>query len=277
MRFLIIALPRTGSSHLVNLLSGHPDIFTNGNVFDGRKTVYVLWPDITPDVRAELIEQRRTAPLEFLERVYTTSYGRSHVGFKIFSGENDEILDRLIRDSDVRKIVLYRRNVLACFSSHLVAGETGKYSEQAGAEHGPAPKVRFRADKFARFHHRFSTYYRDIVERLNKHRQNFQFCSYEEINDPWLLRSMMNFIGADPQIPVSSETQLRHQVKQNTSDILARFLNRKETAKFLRENGLSHWAYEGELSLGPFVPREKTEASESPSEPAVAGQTSART
>src|SRR5215469_16377205 len=130
MRFIIIASERTGSSHLVNVLSGHPDIFTNGNVFDARKPklVYVLWPDKTAATKLELSELRRTAPLEFLERIFSTGYGRAHVGFKIFSGENDEILDQLIKDSTVRKIVLYRRNLLACFSSHLVAASTGKYS-----------------------------------------------------------------------------------------------------------------------------------------------------
>jgi hypothetical protein len=220
---------------------------------------------------------RERSPFEFLERIYSSGYGRSHVGFKIFAGENDVILDHLIRDNDVRKIVLYRRNILAAFSSHLVAGRTGKYSASQGAERGESPKVRFQIGRFAKYHHNFTSFYRDTVERLNRHRQNYYFCSYEEINDPWMQRNLVSFIGADPNIPISPDVQLRHQVKQNTSDIVSRFQNRKDVVQFLKTYGLSHWAHEGELSLAPFAPAEHDEPSSETAGRSAPGEVGART
>jgi len=44
MRFVVIAARRTGSTHLVTTLSGHPEIFCNGNVFK-RSKIQAFWPE----------------------------------------------------------------------------------------------------------------------------------------------------------------------------------------------------------------------------------------
>src|SRR5580704_6853228 len=142
MRFVIIASARTGSSHLVNKLGAHPEILCNGNVFH-PKNVWVFWPeaDLSREVKEGLLELRRTDPHGLLDRVFTTDYGRPHVGFKIFQNQNDEILDKLIQDGSVRKIVLYRKNVLANFSSKIAARKTGKFGAREGEDAVEAPKI----------------------------------------------------------------------------------------------------------------------------------------
>ena len=68
MRFVIIASPRTGSSHLVNVLSGHPEIFCNGNALHPGH-MWLFWPesDLTPTVKAELRKLREDNPSAFLD------------------------------------------------------------------------------------------------------------------------------------------------------------------------------------------------------------------
>lgn len=256
MRFVIICAPRTGSSHLVSVLSGHPELLVNGNIFDGRGPgrLYVFWEktQLTPAVQANLIDLRERDPEAFLEQIFNMTHGRMHVGFKMFRGENDRILDQIIKDSSIRKIVLYRRNVLANFASALVARKTGKYSLREGMPVGDVPKVRFNAERFSRFHDRYTEFFGDIIDRLNAQGQAHYFINYEDINEPRVLAGLITFIGADPIRSIAKENQFKRQVKQNSSDILSRFSNRRRVERFLREHGLLHWIHEGELMLGPL-------------------------
>jgi len=259
MRFVVICAPRTGSSHLVSLLSGHPDMFVNGNVFDSRKLkrLYAFWPpeDLTPAVKKELTDLRSRDADAFLERIFSTDYGRSNVGFKIFDGENDEILNKLIEDSSIRKIVLYRSNVLANFSSSLVAAKVGMWGQKEGRSAPPPPKVKFDAERFVRFHDEYTGFFRKVIERLNAANQIFYFLDYEKINEPYLLRSLIAFIGADPEKEVRHENQYKRLVKQNSSDILSRFSNANKVRRFLLEHELLHWMHEGELDFAPLSDR----------------------
>lgn len=249
MRFVVIASPRTGSSYLVNLLSAHPDVFTNGNVFDSRETVYVFWPDATPDLKRELMAMRRADPYAFLERIYSSGYGRHHVGFKIFSGENDEILDSLIRDAAIKKIVLFRRNVLACYSSALVARKTRKYSATVETQQ---PLVEFRRRQFIKFFNHYTSFYRSTILKLNNFKQNYYLLHYEDTMDGYILSSVLNFIGADTTKELDNSMQNKKLIKQNSSNILARFQNQEEVVAFVSARGLSHWLHEGETSLLPL-------------------------
>lgn len=256
MRFVIICAARTGSSHFVNLLSGHPDVFMNGNIFDARQPnrLYVFWPKdiLTREVRQELIGLRAHDPWAFLERIYETPYGRKVVGFKIFNHENDEILRRILMDGSIAKIVLFRRNVLANYSSALVARLTGQYGAKKGSIKAKTPKVRFDARKFVRFHDRYVGFFASVMDTLARERQKFHFITYEDVNEPRLLTGAAGFLGLDTTKEFSSELQIRDQIKQNSSDILSRFANRRRVEQFLSQNGLLHWAHEGRTLVEQF-------------------------
>ena len=253
MRFMIIGSARTGSSHLVNMLGGHPDILCNGNIFH-PKEVHVFWPDgqITPALRVELREQRLSDPAAFLERVSRADFGKRFVGFKIFEGQNDQILEQVIADCSVKKIVLYRDNVLANFSSKLAANRTGRYSVKEGAELREQEKVRFIPDDFISFHNEYNRFYREVIASLNNATQSFHLIEYEQINNPYFFSAAVSFIGADPnRSPMESQPR-KKQVKQNSPDICSRFKNSDVVLDFLKNHDLLHWAHEGEVSLEDF-------------------------
>jgi hypothetical protein len=197
---------------------------------------------------------REKDPVALLERVFATDLGRPHVGFKIFEGQNNEILDRVIHDGTVKKVVLYRKNVLANFSSKLAARKSTKFGAREGETVAKAPSVRFVRDRFIEFHDEYVAFYRGAIARLNACGQPFHLVDYDEINDPALFSALVNFIGADPTIEPSKleQQQRKKQVKQNSSDICSRFSNPADVLDFLRENGLLHWAHEGETSMEPM-------------------------
>lgn len=250
MRFVIIASPRTGSSHLVNMLGGHPEILCNGNLYHPDR-VWVFWPneDLDEKRQAELEELRRTAPFALLEHVFSISYGRPHVGFKIFQGQNDDVLRHLIETSEVKKIVLYRENVLANYASKLAARQTGKWGVREGAGPSEPPKIDFHAKRFASFAEGYRAFYKSVFDALLQNRQTFHLINYTDINNPYHLYALLAFIGADPLLPIVASAQTKRQVKQNSSNIVSRFSNPDVVRKYLRKTGNLHWMHEGELSF----------------------------
>ena len=246
MRFVIIASRRTGSTHLATTLSGHPDIFCNGNIFK-PSTLQLFWPksDLTDNLRKEMIELRRADPASFMERVFESGYGRRHVGFKIFAAQNDSILMRVINDSSVRKIVLIRTNVLANYASTLAARNTGRYAQREGDERAGSQKVAFSEQDFVEFASTYLKYYGFVLSALVRVRQDFCLLRYEEINDSQIVRQAINFIGADSSVEIEKHAQYKQLAKQNPTDILSRFEDGDRVEAFLRKRSLLHWAHEG--------------------------------
>ena len=250
MHFVVIASPRTGSTHLTSLLNLRDDILCNGEVLDSKHNrLLVRWPkeEKTAERKRELIALRERDPAEFLRQVLQQDFGRQHVGFKILSKQNDELLDRIIEDRSVKKVILFRQNVLAVYSSARIAHETGKRHKEAKVDH---PIIEFHENKFRKYHGRYLAFYRGIFEKLNDSCQHFHMVHYEGINDPALFDNLLGFLGAKRGVSSGMGTN----AKRNTPDILARFSNPETVVEFLSKNGFTAWSHEAEISFRP-VPR----------------------
>ncbi len=245
MRFVIVASPRTGSSLLVQLLHAHADIFCNGEIFNQK--IAVKWPreEKTPEVMRDLEELRRRDPVAFMDYVASRSYGRPHSGFKIFETHNDVALEHVLSSAGIRKIVLLRKNLLAAYSSTLIAKETGNFHSL-----GPRmlqEKVRFVGSDFRDFCAAHTGFYQRVLSTLGEKQQPFCVIDYEQLNDRWLLAGVVSFIGAKPMSGRPS-TQL---VRQNSSAILDRFSNPERVEMFLEKHDLRSWRFESAVSLAP--------------------------
>jgi len=253
---MIIAARRSGSSHLVNTLGGHPEITCHGNVF-APGMLPVFWPKNHTEsqeeiaaIKAELHKLRDSKPWAFLERVFATNHGRPCTGFKIFPRQNDKILKRIIKDSSVRKVVLLRGNVLARYSSQLAARESGQWGGRKQRDEG-TKKVQFDTREFMQFCDNHMDYYSDVLNRLVTRREPYFLIRYEDINEPLMLRSLVRFIGANPNSAIVESEQRKVQVKQRTSDIVSRFENSDDVREFLAKHNMLGWAYEAETSMLP--------------------------
>src|SRR5579864_8893482 len=252
MSFAIIASARTGSTHLSSLLHSHPDIFCNGEICH-KKTVYVRWKkvDRSQEVLAELAALRDRDPRAFLSRILAMDYGRREVGFKFLKGQNKQMYKAIMADKQINKIVLFRRNVLANYSSMLIAAESGRYQRRSGNKKerlSDAPPVRFQEAEFLSFCSKYNKYYRGVMAKLRQSGQYYYLMNYEDINEPEIFANLLRFLGSEATGRKSPE----RIVKQNPSHILSRFANAGEVQDFLTRYNLMHWAYEGELSLSAF-------------------------
>jgi len=248
MRFAIVGLKRTGSSYLVNLLGGHPEIHCCGEIFnpDG---VNLRWPKEAGGRRAarelegELEALRQTDPVTFLERVFTTDFGRPVVGFKIFKNHHPKALTHILADRNIAKIVHFRANVLARYASNLAARKSGNFGRV-----GDKPQVEFNEEEFVAYQNEHAIFFDEVLRRLSAGDQRYHVSRYDEINNPACVAGLLKFLGVVPDLLVVPD----QPPNRGSSDILSRFTNFREVKTFLRARDLMHWAREGETLFTPI-------------------------
>jgi len=242
MRFAIVGLKRSGSSYLVNLLGGHPEIHCCGEIFnpDG---VNLRWPKEAGGRRAvreqeiELESLRQTDPVAFLERVYATDFDRPVVGFKIFKNHHPKMLAHILADGNIAKIVHFRANVLARYASNLAARKSGNFGRV-----GEKPQVEFNEEEFTAYHNEHAVFFDEVLRKLSADGQRYHVSRFDEINSPACVAGLLKFLGVTPNLPAVPD----QPSNRGSSDILSRFTNFREVKAFLRAHDLAHWAREGD-------------------------------
>ncbi|MDQ2762336.1 MAG: hypothetical protein M3Y22_02225 [Pseudomonadota bacterium] len=249
MRFVVIASARTGSSHLMTELARQPEIWSHGEIFHRKRVTVRLpgWPAVgpPPEMEAELRASRAVDPEVFLETVYAMNFGRSYVGFKMFERHGLAMIDRLIDDRAIAKIVLYRANVLANYASKLVASEAGAWGVIEQERRAAVPPVTFEAKAFAAHHDTYMAFYAHTLARLNDSGQSYALVRYDELNSPLLMARVTAFLGVT-SAPGPSPAP---EPVRGSSDILSRFANPGAARHFLKLHGRSEWASEGEVNF----------------------------
>jgi hypothetical protein len=244
-RFVIIAAPRTGSNHLCHRLLYQPDIWCHAEIFHPSR-VWISVPresEILGDELSSRLMALRTEDREaFLARVLSLNYGCDHVGFKVFPGHGRGESLRLAADHSFSKVVLIRENFLAIYSSMLAAAQTSAFGLLKMSE-VERPKVVFDAEEFERRRENYSMYYDRIFERLDARKQRYHVIKYEEVNDNSGFAALLGFLDARPLVVDPDMPNVR-----GSSNILSRFSNPGVAERYLRDNGLEHWAHEGDVA-----------------------------
>lgn len=248
-QFVILTAPRSGSNMLVSVLDSHPDITCFGELMrktppnmvnDGYRGALKTLEEIHPRFRED--EVRLGAPREFIKEVFSKVATGHIVGFKLMLRQHPTLLEQLVDDPSWAKIVLRRDNALAAYSSEKIAKITGQGSVRVGAEVKSA-KCPFDRKAFARFVQRRNRQYEHVQKRLKAANVNWLDVEYRELGAQDGLQRILEFLGADPRYAAAPKT-----VKRNPSDILERFEEPNEVAKYLEENGLIEWKIEGAAS-----------------------------
>lgn len=258
-RFVIVGGGRSGSSHLVWTLNRSPDVMCHSEVFHGKQVPLRLAERAAEQAgsgdpaatRAQLTDLRSVDPFSYLERVYVTTKGKPVVGFKMFRAHNPLVLDRILVDAGIRKILLFRANALARYASLQTAHAMGDW-------HGKdKPRVSFDPEKFVEVTEGYTRFIEETLNALTASNQPYRFVRYDELNNPALLQSLMTFLGA--RALDFNDGAKRSEVRASP-DILSRFSNPEDAEAFLRGRGLMHWAYEGDtvFDLPPTISEGKT-------------------
>jgi len=241
-RFVILAAQRTGSYMLATALDALPGVTCHGELF--RKNDKGVAADSAIieklDPAFADIGYRHRHHAEFLDAVVRHTPAEL-VGFKLMLRQAPEAQKAIVGSDDYRVILLDRGNVLALYSSHLIARATGVGFMRKG-EQAASPRVEFDAGDFSGFWRR----YRNKYEELRDQVRDFGRCRMLSVDYLDLLHGgafgeVVDFLGLRCERDISKYIGTQ---KRNSSEILQRFSNPDAVVDYLREAGRLDWCRE---------------------------------
>jgi LPS sulfotransferase NodH len=235
MHYVVLCQARTGSTYLVRLLRSHPGIVSHGELFQPDA---IYWADRPAQMDAAALAERDADPVTFLRTVHAAAPRGVPVGFKIFPTHSPTILEHVRASPELRRITLRRDNLLAQFSSGLIADATGRYSSDRPRA---SVRVKFDEQQFLRFVRRISAELELLADtaRSRAAQPDLLDLEYSDLFAPGIGDRLTSFLGV-----ARRALRARRLVRQNPGRIVDRFHNRDEVHAFLDRFGRPDWADE---------------------------------
>ncbi|SDE59498.1 sulfotransferase family protein [Ruegeria marina] len=232
-RFLIIGLPRSGTTYLMTLLNSHPRITCAGEQFNPYAIIGAREEDRT---RPALLARDR-APRYFARQFFKEHAGGPHaaVGYKYMIGHNIRILSELPDQEDLKLIYVHRQNKLAQVAS-LIKADKSKRWAQVEADTHVSERIKAGTFQISQYWHEFETYdylFSQWFEQLPHHRMAVE---YREMFEPDFNARLCGFLGLDEDADMASPL-----VKQGSDTILDRFEDPEPIRAYFTALGRKGW------------------------------------
>ena len=239
VHFVIMAVPRSGSNMLVTLLNSHSNILCHHEIFNPNDIFYALNLRAT-SFNLGTIAERDFAPLSFLQKVWNYPEDASHVGMKITYKQNVKVFYKLLRDKEVKKIILKRDNKIKIFVSHKIAKKLNQWEVYAPENLiKERPKIHVNLEELKQRITFDQHYYQEIETHLKETNQPFLELKYEALKKIATHQKLLAFLKA---VPV--EAQLRiDSIKQNSANLKDLIHNWEEVKAGLTGTLLEKYLY----------------------------------
>ena len=232
-RFLIMGLPRSGTTYLMTLLNAHRDIVCSGEQFNPHAIVGVG----EKNTDAEAVFLRDTAPVWFMDRFFAEAEatGAARVGFKFMIGHNIRVLRALAEHPEITLIHVWRENKLAQVSSLIKAAATRKWAQSQPDDHvdqkidATPRQISHRWHEYATFDYLFQPFFDSLPNRRIS-------VEYRELFQPDFHGRICDFLGVARDPGMKSPL-----VKQSANDILSRFEHPGPIEAYFRRIGRAGW------------------------------------
>jgi hypothetical protein len=186
VRFVILCLGRSGSSHLQSMLDSHHSIRCFGEIFSDR----------APASGPGFINSSCRDPSAYLENLFLDS-GFPVVGFKLPMNSIKALpasAELVAADQEMRVIRLSRANLVAQLVSRTLQRSTQVSHSLQGGYDGAT--VRIDPDRALRALERMEDNERDLDALAEGHL--LHRILYEELSDPSRLEDVQRFLGVPP-------------------------------------------------------------------------------
>jgi len=212
--FVIFAEMRTGSNYLEATLNDLPDIDCKGELYNptfmGHHTTF--------EMHGIDMDRRERAPLDLLDAVIRKA-GDALPGFRFFHDHDPRVLDRVLPDPRIAKVIL-TRNPLDSYVSRRIASETGQW-RLTDMKHQKSAKIEFRLWEFETMLADLQGFQMTLQRGLQTTGQTAFFIRYEDINDAEVVSGLARFLGSSHTLD-STNAKLK---KQNPSDLAEKVEN----------------------------------------------------
>jgi len=232
-RFLIIGLPRSGTTYLMTLLNAHRAIACSGEQFNPYAIVGVVGQDRD----AGRLLARDRAPLVYMERFFEAAAadGATRVGFKYMLGHNVRILRRLADHPEIDLIYVWRENRLAQVASLIKAARSKRWAQTRDDAHVRA-RIRAGPREICHRWHEYATTDMLFGHWLRSLPHRRITLEYRDLFAEDFAARITGFLGVGPDPGMKSPL-----VKQNPNDVLARFENPEPIRRYFTEIGFARW------------------------------------
>lgn len=231
-RFLVVGLPRSGTTYLATLLNSHRDILCSGELFNPQAIVSIGGLD--SDYEALLA--RDAMPLRFMAKFFADVDPEPRaVGFKYMIGHHVRLLRKLADDPDLALIYVWRENKLAQISSLIKAARSKAWAQKRENAHVQA-KISVDVRNLTQRWHEYETYdylFSQVFETLPNPRLKVE---YRELFAADFNARIIEFLGVEPDLKMSSKL-----VKQSANTVLERFENPGPVERYFRLVGYERW------------------------------------
>ena len=147
---MLLAAPRTGSHLLLNLLNSSGRVFFDAELMN-LVTISVFGENLKPEEAGALYALRANDPVSFLKVMLSRSHHTDARrlddvavrGFKLFPHQSHDAFDWVLGEPSMRVVHLYRENLLAEYSSLLVAYAEGHWVGGPPTDAGGLPVVQW--------------------------------------------------------------------------------------------------------------------------------------
>lgn len=200
--FVVLAGMRTGSNFLEANLNALPGLTCHGELFNPH---FIGSKDRTELLGIDLAARDRD-PLALLDRVMAAGPGLA--GFRFFHDHDLRVLDRVLPDPRVAKIVL-TRSPLDSYVSWKIAQATGQWKLTNPAALRSA-RATFDPDEFERWRMDRRAFARQVRHALQVSGQTAFAIGYDEVADVAVLNGLARFLGVEGALS-APDTTLKRQ------------------------------------------------------------------
>jgi hypothetical protein len=235
-RFVIISAPRTGSNLLCGALDAHPEIICHYELFH-KEAIYHSSKYGDEWISNYNVEKRNKDPHGFLRHIFNCRFGKpaKTIGYKIFDGHNDQLLDELLNDRQVKKIILKRDNWFLAFLSQLEAQKTGVFviTEENKRKANYNFKVEVKLNQFKFYENVNVNFFNKVEKVLIDDHQRYLSLEYSKALDGDNKIKILNFLNVtvDPGLlKLEYKKQNHRELKdriENYQEILEQFTGTK--------------------------------------------------
>ena len=237
-KFVILSMPRSGSSYLYTKLNSHPSMVVHGELFKPRG-MGALSGKLRQNRKLNLVwlnqRYRERYPLKFLAKAMNFDKEIDCAGFKLFFPQNKLVLEHIVKSDDYKKIVLSRENLLAAYSSARSVQVAGQKKIFKG-ETPKSVKIIFIPDDFELYCNRINKYVGLGVDLLKKFNVKYLPLEYSEIASNYPFNNILDFLEMDNTVTLESAV-----IKRNSNTILDRFENPEEVFSYMNKINKMHW------------------------------------
>jgi len=214
--FVLLAGMRTGSNVLEANLNAFAGVTCHGELFNPH---FIGTKDRAEFMGIDLVARDRD-PLALLDLVLGAGPGLT--GFRFFHDHDLRVLDRMLPDPRVAKIIL-SRNPLDSYVSWKIAQGTGQWKLTNPAALRSA-RATFDATEFDTWLRRQQAFRQQVRQALQVTGQTAFHISYDEVPDVAVLNGLARFLGVEPRLEAPDPTLKR----QNPGPVRAKVTNPAE-------------------------------------------------